>query len=54
VQELRVKAFRYRCSLWAYRSGTINMIMKTGTNFYSCSVYEFTQPSVLGANHVLQ
>jgi len=50
VQELRVKAFDTDAAYGHTGSGTINMIMKTGTNSIHGSVYEFTQPSVLGAN----
>src|SRR5258708_1931518 len=50
VQELRVKAFDTDAAYGHTGSGTINMIMKTGTNSMHGSVYEFTQPSLLGAN----
>jgi hypothetical protein len=50
VQELRVKAFDADAAYGHTGSGTINKIMKTGTNAFHGSAYEFTQPSVLGAN----
>jgi len=50
VQEVRVKAFDTDAAFGHTSSGTINLIMKTGTNNIHGSLYEFTQPSVLGAN----
>src|SRR5712692_6220134 len=50
VQELRVKAFDADAAYGHTGSGTINKIMKTGTNALRGSAYEFTQPSALSAN----
>lgn len=50
VQELRVKAFDADAAYGHTGSGTINKVMKTGTNQFHGSGYEFTQPSALGAN----
>src|SRR5215831_11084756 len=44
VQELRVKAFDPDAAYGHTGSGTINLIMKTGTNTTHGSLYEFTQP----------
>jgi hypothetical protein len=50
VQEVRVKAFDADAAYGHTASGTINKIMKTGTNQLKGSLYEFFQPSKLGAN----
>jgi hypothetical protein len=50
VQEVQVKAFDSDAAYGHTGSGTINKIMKTGTNRLSGAAYEFTQPSSLGAN----
>ena len=50
VQELRVKAFDADAAYGHTGSGTINKIMKTGTNALHGSASEFTQPASLSAN----
>jgi len=50
VQEVKVKAFDTDAAYGHTASGTINEVMKTGTNRLHGSVYEFTQPSSLAAN----
>lgn len=50
VQEVKVKAFDTDAAYGHTASGTINEVMKTGTNRLHGSVYEFTQPSALAAN----
>ncbi|MGH9521974.1 MAG: TonB-dependent receptor domain-containing protein, partial [Terriglobales bacterium] len=50
VQEVRVKAFDSDASYGHTQSGTINKVMKTGTNDLHGSAYFFGQPSVLAAN----
>jgi hypothetical protein len=52
VQEVKVKAFDTDAAYGHTASGTINEVMKTGTNRLHGSVYEFTQPSALAANSV--
>jgi carboxypeptidase family protein len=51
VQEVKVKAFDTDASYGHTGSGTINKVMKTGTNDLHGSVYGFTQPSWLAANN---
>lgn len=51
VQEVRVKSFDSDASYGHTGAGTINMVMKTGTNQLHGSLYEFTQPSLLDANN---
>ncbi|PYY21508.1 MAG: TonB-dependent receptor [Acidobacteria bacterium] len=50
VQEVKVKAFDGDASYGHTGSGTINQVMKTGTNNMHGSVYWFSQPSALAAN----
>ena len=45
VQEVRVKAFDADAAFGHSGGGTINQVMKTGTNRLHGSLYEFTQPS---------
>jgi len=51
VQEVRVKVLDTDAAFGHTRGGTINQIMKTGTNALHGSLYEFTQPSLLTANN---
>jgi hypothetical protein len=51
VQEVRVKAFDTDASFGHTGGGTINQVMKTGTNSLHGSLYEFNQPSNLTANN---
>ena len=51
VQEVRVKAFGADAAFGHSGGGTINQVMKTGTNRLHGSLYEFTQPSNLTANN---
>jgi hypothetical protein len=51
VQEVRVKAFDTDASFGHTGGGTINQVMKTGTNQIHGSLYEFNQPSNLTANN---
>src|SRR5262249_53460228 len=51
VQEVKVKAFDTDASYGHTGSGTINKVMKTGTNELHGSLYGFTQPSWLAANN---
>jgi hypothetical protein len=51
VQEVRVKAFDADAAFGHTGGGTINQVMKTGTNGLHGSLYEFTQPSNLTANN---
>ena len=51
VQEVKVKAFDVDAAYGHTGSGTINKVMKTGTNSLHGSIYEFTQPSGLAANN---
>lgn len=50
VQEVKVKAFDADASYGHTQSGTINKVMKTGTNALHGSAYWFMQPSALAAN----
>lgn len=50
VQEVTVKAFDSDAGYGHTGSGTINQIMKTGTNDLHGSAYWFSQPSALAAN----
>ena len=50
VQEVRVKAFDSDASFGHTGGGTMNQIMKTGTNTLHGSLWEFNQPSNLVAN----
>jgi hypothetical protein len=50
VQEVKVKAFDADAGYGHTASGTINQIMKTGTNSVHGSGYWFSQPSALAAN----
>jgi hypothetical protein len=47
VQEVRVKAFDNDASFGHTGGGTINQILKTGTNKLHGSLYEFNQPNTL-------
>jgi hypothetical protein len=51
VQEVRVKAFDTDSAFGHTGGGTINVVMKTGTNSLHGSLYEFNQPSNLTANN---
>jgi hypothetical protein len=51
VQEVRVKAFDTDSAFGHTGGGTINVVMKTGTNALHGSLYEFNQPSNLTANN---
>lgn len=51
VQEVRVKAFDTDAAFGHTGGGTINQVMKSGTNDIHGSAYEFTQPSNLTANN---
>ena len=51
VQEVKVKAFDTDASYGHTGSGTINKVMKTGTNSLHGSAYWFMQPSALAANN---
>ena len=51
VQEVRVKAFDTDAAFGHTGGGTINQVMKTGTNALHGSLWEFTQPSNLTANN---
>jgi hypothetical protein len=51
VQEVRVKAFDADAAFGHSGGGTINQVMRTGTNTLHGSLYEFTQPSNLTANN---
>ena len=50
VQEVRVKAFDSDASFGHTGGGTMNQIMKTGTNGLHGSLWEFNQPSDMVAN----
>src|SRR6202040_3886952 len=51
VQEVRVKAFDTDASFGHTSGGTINQILKTGTNSIHGSAWEFNQPNNLAANN---
>jgi hypothetical protein len=51
VQEVRVKVFDSDAGFGHTRGGTINQILKSGTNSLHGSLYEFNQPSNLTANN---
>ena len=51
VQEVRVKAFDTDASFGHTSGGTINQILKTGTNSLHGSAYEFNEPNTLSANN---
>lgn len=51
VQEVKVKSFDSDAAYGHTASGTINEVMKTGTNQFHGSLYEFTQPSALAAKN---
>ena len=50
VQEVRVKAFDSDASFGHTEGGTMNQILKTGTNSLHGSLWEFNQPSNMVAN----
>ncbi len=50
VQEVRVKAFDNDASFGHTGGGTINQVLRTGTNGLHGSLYEFNQPNTLVAN----
>ncbi len=50
VQEVRVKVVDTDAGFGHTRGGTVNMIMKGGTNQLHGTLFEFTQPSLLTAN----
>ena len=50
VQEVSVKAFDTDAAYGHTFGGTINQILKTGTNAFHGTAYEFGQPSALSAN----
>jgi hypothetical protein len=50
VQEVSVKAFDTDAAYGHTFGGTINQIVKTGTNVFHGSAYEFGQPAALSAN----
>lgn len=51
VQEVKVKAFDGDAGFGHTGGGTINKVMKTGTNQFHGSAYYFMQPSALAANN---
>jgi hypothetical protein len=51
VQEVRIKAFDTDAAFGHTGGGTINQVMKGGTNTLHGSLYEFTQPNTLVANN---
>ena len=51
VQEVRVKVLDTDAAFGHTRGGTINQVLKTGTNTLHGSAYEFNQPSLLTANN---
>jgi hypothetical protein len=51
VQEVRVKAFDTDSAFGHTNGGTINMVLKTGTNSLHGTMYEFNQPTYLTANN---
>src|SRR5882724_4259921 len=50
VQEVRVKAFDSDASFGHTGGGTINQVLRSGTNGLHGSLYEFNQPNTLVAN----
>ncbi len=50
VQEVRVKTFDSDASFGHTGGGTMNQVLKTGTNTFHGALWEFTQPSNLTAN----
>jgi hypothetical protein len=50
VQEVRVKAFDSDASFGHTGGGTINQVMKTGTNTLHGTLWEYNQPNTLTAN----
>ena len=50
VQEVRVKAFDSDASFGHTAGGTLNQVMKTGTNSLHGSMWEYNQPNTLTAN----
>lgn len=50
VQEVRVKAFDSDASFGHTGGGTLNQVMKTGTNGLHGSLWEYNQPNTLTAN----
>ena len=50
VQEVRVKAFDSDSSFGHTGGGTLNLVLKTGTNTFHGTAWEFNQPSNLTAN----
>ncbi len=50
VQEVRVKVLDTDAAFGHTRGGTINQVLKTGTNTLHGSLYEFNQPSPFTAN----
>jgi hypothetical protein len=50
VQEVRVKAFDSDASFGHTGGGTLNQVMKTGTNELHGSAWEYNQPNTLTAN----
>ena len=51
VQEVTVDAFNTDAAYGHTYAGTINMVLKTGTNDFHGSLYEFSQVSALDANN---
>jgi len=51
VQEVRVKAFDSDASFGHTGGGTMNQVLKTGTNSLHGSAWEFNQPNTLAANN---
>ncbi len=51
VQEVRVKAFDADAAFGHTSGGTLNQILKTGTNSLHASAWEFNQPNTLMANN---
>jgi hypothetical protein len=50
VEEVRVKAFDNDAAFGHTGGGTINQVLKTGTNAFHGTLYEFNQPDTLTAN----
>jgi hypothetical protein len=51
VQEVKVKAFDGDAGFGHTGGGTINKVMRTGTNQFHGSAYDFMQPSAMAANN---